>query len=90
MAKVLRELKGHSNSKVSLVEDKGKIFVRKSGDISRNMERYSSLANTPLRMPRILEYRGDSYDMEYIPNLDIKSYLSKNSVGGLEIGRAHV
>ena len=68
MAKVLRELKGHSNSKVSLVEDKGKIFVRKSGDISRNMERYSALASTPLRMPRILEYRGDSYDMEYIPN----------------------
>ena len=83
MAKVLKELKGHSNSKVSLLEDKGKIFVRKSGDISRNMERYSSLASTPLRMPRILEYRGDSYDMEYIPNLDIKSYLSKNSVGGL-------
>lgn len=83
MAKVLKELKGHSKSKVSLVEDNGKIFVRKSGDISRNMERYSSLANTPLRMPRILEYHGNSYDMEYIPNLDIKSYLSKNSVGGL-------
>jgi tRNA A-37 threonylcarbamoyl transferase component Bud32 len=83
MAKVLKELKGHSKSKVSLVEDDGKIFVRKSGDISRNMERYSALASTPLRMPRILEYRVESYDMEYIPNLDIKSYLSKNSVGGL-------
>jgi hypothetical protein len=83
MAKVLKELKGHSKSKVSLVEDDGKIFVRKSGDISRNMERYSALASTPLRMPRILEYYGEYYDMEYIPNLDIKSYLSKNSVGGL-------
>jgi hypothetical protein len=83
MAKVLKELKGHSKSKVSLVEDNGKIFVRKSGDISRNMERYSALSNTPLRMPKILEYYHEYYDMEYIPNLDIKSYLSKNSVGGL-------
>jgi len=83
MATVLKVLKGHSKSKVSLLEDNGKIFVRKTGDISRNMERYSSLASTPLRMPKILEYHGESYDMEYIPNLDIKSYLSKNSVGGL-------
>ena len=83
MAKVLKELKGHSKSKVSLVEDNGKIFVRKSGDISRNMERYSALSNTLLRMPKILEYYHEYYDMEYIPNLDIKSYLSKNSVGGL-------
>jgi len=83
MAKVLKELKGHSKSKVSLIEDGGKIFVRKSGDISRNMERYSALSNTLLRMPKILEYYHEYYDMEYIPNLDIKSYLSKNSVGGL-------
>ena len=83
MAKVLKELKGHSKSKVSLIEDDGKIFVRKSGDISRNMERYSALSNTLLLMPKILEYHHEYYDMEYIPNLDIKSYLSKNSVGGL-------
>ena len=83
MAKVLKELKGHSKSKVSLVEDKGRIFVRKSGDISRNMERYSALAYTPLRMPKVINYYGEYYDMEYIPNLDIKTYLSKNSVGGL-------
>jgi len=83
MAKVLKELKGHSKSKVSLIEDGGKIFVRKSGDISRNMERYSALSNTLLRMPKILEYYHEYYDMEYISNLDIKSYLSKNSVGGL-------
>ena len=83
MAKVLKELKGHSKSKVSLVEDKGRIFVRKSGDISRNMERYSALAYTPLRMPKVINYYGEYYDMEYISNLDIKTYLSKNSVGGL-------
>lgn len=76
-------MKGHSTSEVSLVEDNGKIFVRKSGDISRNIERYDALSNTPLRMPKILECYGDSYDMEYIPNLDIKTYLSKNSVGSL-------
>jgi hypothetical protein len=83
MAKILKLLKGHSTSEVSLMDDNGKIFVRKSGDISRNMERYDALAKTTLRMPKILEYYGDSYDMEYIPNLDIKTYLSKNSVGGL-------
>jgi len=83
MAKILKQLKGHSTSQVSLMDDDGKIFVRKSGDISRNMERYDALAKTTLRMPKILEYYGDSYDMEYIPNLDIKTYLSKNSVGSL-------
>jgi len=83
LAKILKQLKGHSTSEVLLVEDKGKIFVRKSGGVSRNMERYDALAKTKLRMPKILEYYGDSYDMEYIPNLDIKTYLSKNSVGSL-------
>jgi hypothetical protein len=30
-------------------------------------------------MPRILEYRGESYDMEYIPHVDIKHFLSTHN-----------
>lgn len=83
MAKILKELKGHSNSQVLLLQENDKVFVRKTGDISRNMERYDALSRTHLRIPKIINYYGNSYDMEYIPNLDIKSYLSKNSVGAL-------
>jgi len=55
VVKTLKELKGHSASHVSLMQDDDKIFVRKTGDIARNLERYDVLSNHNLNLPKIYE-----------------------------------
>ena len=80
MAKVIRQLKGHSTSKVELIKDNDMIIVRKTGNTQRNIERLDKLEHIGLKTPKILEIYGDSYDMEYIPNQDIKTYLENNNI----------
>lgn len=80
--KIIKELKGHSGSQVLLIQDQT-IFVRKIGDVIRNLERYNSLSNLGLNFPKILIQDVNSYDMEYIHNLDIKNFLFKNQTYGL-------
>jgi len=77
--KLIKELRGFSGSQVLLIQDPD-IRVRKIGNVSRNLERYQSLSNLKLPLPKILSTGADSYDMEYIANLDIKTYLNKNQV----------
>jgi tRNA A-37 threonylcarbamoyl transferase component Bud32 len=79
---VIKELKGHSGSQVLLVQDQI-TFVRKIGYVDRNLERYAALSKLGLRVPNILHQENDSYDMEFIHNLDIKNYLFKNQVQDL-------
>jgi hypothetical protein len=55
-----------------------KFFVRKTGDIHRNIERYDSLTNIGLSLPKIYNVFGSYYDMEYISCLEMKKYLSIN------------
>jgi len=74
---------GYSKSEVQIMEQDGNIFVRKSGDIQRNLERYDVLEHLGLPVPKILENAGKYYDMEYIPNLDMITYLSTNQVSNL-------
>lgn len=74
---------GYSNSEVMIMEEDGYIFVRKSGDIQRNLERYDCLAHLGLRTPLIYEITGQYYDMEYIKNFDIIKYLSTHSASEL-------
>ena len=69
---------GYSKSDVVLLEDDGVIFVRKTGDIKRNLERYDVLSQLDIRIPVIYEILDSNYDMEYIPNLEMKTYLSTN------------
>lgn len=76
MAETLRLLKGHSNSKVFLLQDDNKIFVQKVGDVGRNLERYVQLEKLGLNIPQIYNIGVDCYDMEYIHNLDVKTLLS--------------
>jgi hypothetical protein len=76
--KILKSLKGHSNGKVLLIEDDG-IFVRKYGDIQRNLERYNDL-NDKVKVPKILNLTDEYYDMEYISNLDVKAYISNHNI----------
>jgi len=78
---VLQELKGHSDSRVYLMQDDEKIFVRKTGNIARNLERFDSLQG--LRFPKLYEVHGYHYDMEYISSLEVKKYISINPVNKL-------
>lgn len=83
MSKILKKFDGYSASDVYLIEEGGKIFVRKHGNISRNLERYARLAELGLSVPKILAVNNDYYDMEYIPNLDIRTFLAQNQVNEL-------
>ena len=75
--KLIKELRGHSGSQVLLIQDPD-IRVRKIGNVDRNLERFQVLTKLGLPLPRLLGQDNDSYDMEYISNLDIKTYLNKN------------
>ncbi len=74
--KVVKELKGHSESEVLLMKDYDVLFVRKTKDVVRNAERMRSLSDI-VNVPKI--YSCDKYlDMEYIHGLDMKQYLIYN------------
>ena len=70
-------------SKIELMNDNGKTFVRKTGGVHRNLERFDALSKLNLSLPKILEVYGNAYDMEYIANQDIKTYLSNHGVNPL-------
>jgi hypothetical protein len=82
MIKILKSLKGHSNGKVLLIEEDGLIFVRKYGDIHRNLERYKELQDK-ISIPNILDETDEYYDMEYVSNLGIKKYISNYNLSFL-------
>jgi hypothetical protein len=75
MEQVIKELKGHSGSRVYLLQDRDRIFVRKIGDVQRNYERLISL-NSILPVPEVYSYDGRVLDMEYIHGLDVATYLT--------------
>lgn len=81
--KIVRELKGHSGSKVLLVTDDTNTFVRKIGNVERNAERLKELRESGYRVPQIYQYDGHTLDMEYIHGLDMKTYLSTNGINKL-------
>lgn len=76
---VIKELFGFSGNTIFLIKDRDKLFVRKIGNISRNVERMQVLcAKYPL--PAIYRYSENELDCEYIHSLDIKSYLLTHDV----------
>jgi RIO-like serine/threonine protein kinase len=82
MGKILKELSGHSGSKIYLMED-DKLFVRKVHNVERNHERMSLLGYLNYPVPKIYEYDGETLDMEYIQGLDMKNYLIHNNIDKL-------
>jgi tRNA A-37 threonylcarbamoyl transferase component Bud32 len=78
----LKEFKGFSGSKIFLLQDDQKVFVRKQGNVQRNLERYQSLSNF-CRVPEIYKVDNDTIDIEYIPGLDIKQYLKYKKIDSL-------
>lgn len=75
--RIIKELKGHSGSKIYLMTDSEKRFVRKIGNVQRNYERLTSLKNY-VSVPEIYFYDGNILDMEYIFGYDMKTYLLNN------------
>jgi tRNA A-37 threonylcarbamoyl transferase component Bud32 len=78
----LKEFKGFSGSKIFLLQDDQKVFVRKQGNVQRNLERYQALGNF-CRVPEIYNIGADTIDLEYVPGLDIKQYLKYKKIDNL-------
>ena len=77
-AKVVKELYGFSGNQILLMQKHNKLFVRKIGNISRNIERMRALsADYPL--PQLYTISNKMIDMEYLHGLDIRSYLKTNN-----------
>lgn len=77
-AKVVKELHGFSGNQILLMQKHDRLFVRKIGNISRNIERMQALSpDYPL--PQLYTVSKKMIDMEYLHGLDIKSYLKTNN-----------
>lgn len=77
---VIKEFNGHSGSKVYLMEDTDRLFVRKVGNVERNFERLHALDHYGFPVPRVYNYvTGETLDMEYLHGLDMKNYLIHNN-----------
>ncbi len=79
MAKILKELKGHSGSEVTLMENDSGLWVRKFKNVDRNYERLSALYKSGYPVPEIYTYLNQTLEMEYIHGLDMKNYLLHNT-----------
>ena len=79
--KIIKELKGHSGNKVTLVDNHKILYVEKVGDVKRNVERMSALYREMYPVPFIYDTDGETWMcMEYIHGLDMKEYLSRRSI----------
>lgn len=77
MERTIKPLTGHSGSDVFLMQRDGILFVRKIGNVLRNIEQYQKLSSYPI--PKILKANDTVLDLEYIHGLDIATYLLTNS-----------
>lgn len=84
MAKIIKELSGHSGSRVYLMKDEN-LFVRKIENVDRNHERLTVLYDAGYPVPKILDYTNQQLDMEYIHGLDMKNYLLHNTSTKLQM-----
>ena len=77
-AKVVKELYGFSGNQILLMQKHNKLFVRKIGNISRNIERMRALS-VDYPLPQLYTISNKMIDMEYLHGLDIKTYLKINN-----------
>lgn len=84
MDKIIKELNGHSGSKVYLKEWKDGLYcVEKIGNTTRNVERMNVLNHLGFNVPKIYLAENDCLIMEYIHGLDMKNYLIHNNINQL-------
>jgi hypothetical protein len=77
-AKVIKEFRGFSGNQVLLMKKHDMLFVRKIGNIKRNVERQYALENK-YPFPAIYGIHKNNFEMEYIHGLDMKTYLTTHS-----------
>jgi len=80
MEKIIKTLNGYSGSKIYLMSDDTKVFIRKIDNVDRNYERLIELKKLKFNVPEIYKKNNNVLDMEYIKGLDIKTYLSINNI----------
>jgi len=80
MDKVIKEFNGHSGCKVFLKESDSGLYVEKTGNIDRNVERMTVLYEQGYPVPKIYEVSQDKLCMEYLHGLDMKNYLIHNNI----------
>lgn len=78
--KLLKTLSGYSGSKIYLMSDDSKVFIRKIDNVDRNYERLIKLKNLGYKVPNVYSKNDIILDMEYIKGLDIKTYLSIDNI----------
>ena len=76
-SQLLKTFKGFSGSEIHLMNGAHGLFVRKIGNVERNVERMQAL-NHKYTVPKIYSHNDNVLDMEYIHGLDIKTYLKSN------------
>lgn len=77
-AKIIKELYGFSGNQIYLMQKHDRLFVRKIGNVERNMEQMKILAND-YPVPKIYGTIKNWLDIEYIHGLDIKTYLKTHN-----------
>lgn len=82
MEKLVKTLKGHSGSIVTLIQNENGMLVRKIDNVERNYERLKALLGY-VDVPKIYHYDGNRLDMEYIHGTDMRNYLLNNPVKDL-------
>lgn len=82
MEKLVKTLKGHSGSIVTLIQNENGMLVRKIDNVDRNYERLMALLGY-VDVPKIYHYDGNRLDMEYIHGTDMRNYLLNNPVKDL-------
>ena len=76
---VLKEFETISKSRVLLVEDANKIFIRKINHIDRNYEQMLTLKKLGLLVPEILKKDSSILDMEYIEGISMTDFFQMNN-----------
>ena len=76
-AQIIKEFRGFSGAQVLLMKKHNRLFVRKVGDVERNVERMYALQDR-FPLPIIYGYSKNKLDIEYVHSLDIKTYLKTN------------
>ena len=77
-ARIIKELKGHSGSKIFLMTKHDRLFVRKQGNIARNLQSFENLEPYHIPVPEMYHMFDDTIDMEYIDGLDMATYLANH------------
>ena len=77
---IIKEYKTISKSKVFLVKDNNKLFIRKINNIERNYNQMLILKELNLNIPLILKKEDDILEMEYIYGINMIDFFKNHRI----------